>query len=80
MKGTLRKPRTPGGSWSYRLDLGYDDSGKRRQRQVGNFPTKRAAQAALESMTCWPPARHLRCAVEADRAGLPRRVDRHDQA
>ncbi len=47
MKGTLRKPRTPGGSWSYRLDLGYDDSGKRRQRQVGNFPTKREAQAAL---------------------------------
>ena len=47
MKGTLRKPRTPGGSWSYRLDLGYDDSGKRRQRQVGNFSTKREAQAAL---------------------------------
>ena len=47
MKGTLRKPRTPGGSWSYRLDLGYDDNGKRRQRQVGNFATKREAQAAL---------------------------------
>jgi len=47
MKGTLRKPCTPGGSWSYRLDLAYDDNGKRRQRQVGNFATKREAQAAL---------------------------------
>jgi integrase len=27
--------------------LGFDDAGKRRQRQVGGFATKRAAQAAL---------------------------------
>ncbi len=47
MKGAIRKPRTPGGAWSYRIDLGFDDAGKRRQRQVGNFTTKRAAQAAL---------------------------------
>jgi integrase len=47
LKGAIRKPRTPGGAWSYRIDLGFDDSGKRRQRQVGNFATKRVAQAAL---------------------------------
>lgn len=47
MKGAIRKPRTAGGAWSYRLDLGFDDAGKRRQRQVGNFATKREAQAAL---------------------------------
>lgn len=47
MKGAIRKPRTSGGAWSYRLDLGFDDAGKRRQRQVGNFATKREAQAAL---------------------------------
>lgn len=47
MKGSVRKPRSPGGKWSYRLDLGYDDEGKRRQREVGNFPTKREAQAGL---------------------------------
>ena len=47
MKGAIRKPRTPGGTWSYRIDLGFDDAGKRRQRQVGGFATKRAAQAAL---------------------------------
>jgi hypothetical protein len=47
MKGAIRKPRTPGGSWSYRIDLGFDGGGKRRQQQVGNFPTKREAQAAM---------------------------------
>ncbi len=47
MKGAIRKPRTSGGSWSYRIDLGFDDAGKRGQRQVGNFPTKREAQAAM---------------------------------
>jgi len=47
MKGAIRKPRTSGGAWSYRLDLGFDDAGKRRQRQVGNFATKREAQSAL---------------------------------
>jgi len=47
MKGAIRKPRTPGAAWSYRIDLGFDDAGKRRQRQVGNFATKREAQSAL---------------------------------
>ncbi len=37
MKGTLRKPRTPGGSWSYRLDLGYDDSGEAPSATGGQF-------------------------------------------
>ena len=47
MKGTHRKPRTAGGSWSYRIDTDADDLGRRRQREVGGFRTKREAQAAL---------------------------------
>jgi integrase len=47
MRGSVRKPRTDGGTWSYRLDLGFDDVGKRRQREIGGFRTKKEAQAAL---------------------------------
>ena len=47
MKGSVRKPRTAGGTWSYRLDLGIDTDGRREQKQVGGFRTKKAAQAAL---------------------------------
>jgi hypothetical protein len=47
MKGALRRPRSPGAVWGSRIDLGFDDRGKRRQRQVGNAATKRDAQAAL---------------------------------
>jgi integrase len=47
MKGSVRRPRTAGGTWSYRLDLGVDDTGRRGQKQVGGFRTKKAAQAAL---------------------------------
>jgi integrase len=47
MKGSVRKPRTAGGTWSYRLDLGIDTAGRREQKQVGGFRTKKAAQAAL---------------------------------
>ena len=43
----VRKPRTSGGKWSYRIDAGYDDRGRRRQREVGGFRTKKEAQAAL---------------------------------
>ena len=37
----------PGGTWSYRLDLGLDADGRRAQKQVGGFRTKKDAQAAL---------------------------------
>ena len=47
IKGSLRKPRTDGGTWSYRIDAGLDDRGRRRQREVGGFGTKKAAQTAL---------------------------------
>ena len=47
MKGSVRKPRTTGGTWSYRLDLGVDASGNRQQKQVAGFRTKKDAQAAL---------------------------------
>jgi integrase len=43
----LRKPRTAGGTWSYRIDLGVGPDGRRRQRQQGGFRTKREAQTAL---------------------------------
>ena len=52
MKGTVRKPRTAGGTWSYRLDLGLDAKGKRAQKQVSGFTSKKDAQAALnEALT-----------------------------
>jgi integrase len=47
VRGSLRKPRTPGGTWSYRLDLGIGPDGRRQQKQVSGFPTRRSAQAAL---------------------------------
>jgi len=47
MKGSVRKPRTDGGRSSYRLDLGLDDRGRRRQQEVGGFRTKKDAQTAL---------------------------------
>lgn len=45
--GSVRKPGNPGGTWSYRLDLGLDAEGGRLQKQVGGFRTKKDAQAAL---------------------------------
>src|SRR4051812_50184973 len=50
---SVRKPRTAGGTWSYRLDLGLDDRGRRREREVGGVPTREEAQAS----TTRPPAR-----------------------
>ena len=47
MRGSVRKPRTSGGTWSYRLDLDVDAAGQRFQKQVGGFRTKKEAQTAL---------------------------------
>jgi integrase len=47
MKGSIRRPRTANAAWGYRIDLGYDDSGQRRQQQVGGFRTKKEAEAAM---------------------------------
>ncbi len=41
------KPRSAGGTWSYRVDLGLDSDGRRAQIQVAGFRTKKDAQAAL---------------------------------
>ncbi len=41
MRGSVRKPRTDGGTWSYRLDLGFDYVGKRRQRGSAASPRRR---------------------------------------
>lgn len=50
MKGSIRKPRYANGGWGYRIDLGYDDSGQRRQQQVGGFRTKKEAEAAMSEV------------------------------
>lgn len=47
MKGSIRKPRTKGGTWAYRIDLGLGPDGRRDQKQVAGFRTRREAEAAL---------------------------------
>lgn len=47
MKGSVRRPRSQGGYWSYRIDLGIGSDGRRDQKQVGGFRTRKAAEAAL---------------------------------
>lgn len=44
MRGHVRKR---GSRWSYVVDVGRDESGKRRQKWVGGFRTKKDAQGAL---------------------------------
>lgn len=39
-----------GKTWSYVVDVGRDDAGKRRQRWKGGFRTKRDAQRALSEL------------------------------
>ena len=48
MKGSVRKPRTDDGTSSYRLCAVLDDRGRRRQREVGGFRTKKDAQTASD--------------------------------
>ena len=46
------RPSTTGrtaDSWQFVLDLGYDGAGKRRQLRRRGFPSRRAAQAALDA-------------------------------
>lgn len=47
MKGSVRAPRTPGGTWAYRVDLGVAPGGARSQRQVAGFGSREEAEAAL---------------------------------
>ncbi len=44
MRGSIRKR---GRTWTYVLDLGQDTGGRRRQKWVGGFATKRQAESAL---------------------------------
>lgn len=44
MKGSVRKK---GATWSFRLDLGKQDNGKRKQIERSGFKTEREAQAML---------------------------------
>lgn len=54
MKGTVRRRRTLGGTWSFRIDVGLDDRGWRRQSEVGGLRTKKDAQAALNDALSGP--------------------------
>ncbi len=47
VKGSVRSPRNPGGSWAYRLDLPAVRGQERRQVQVGGFASEAEARAAL---------------------------------
>ncbi|MGH9004961.1 MAG: site-specific integrase, partial [Acidimicrobiia bacterium] len=47
MKGGIRAPRTVGGTWAYRIDLGPAPGGGRNQRQVAGFGSRAEAEAAL---------------------------------
>lgn len=47
MKGSVRGPRTAGGTWAYRVDSGLGPDGRRAQRQVAGFPSREDAEAAL---------------------------------
>ncbi len=47
MKGAIRPPRTAGGTWAYRIDLGVGPDGCRNQKQVAGFLSRQEAEAAL---------------------------------
>lgn len=47
MKGSIRQPRTPGGTWAYRIDSEIGRDGRRGQRQVAGFASREDAEAAL---------------------------------
>jgi len=47
VKGGIRGPRTPGGTWAYRLDRGAGPDGRRRQEQLAGFACRQEAEAAL---------------------------------
>ena len=49
MNGSLRRPRSEGGSWAYRIDGVVGAGQARRQVQVGGFATEADAAVALES-------------------------------
>ena len=76
MRGSVRKPRTAGGTWSYRLDLGIDDEGDRCQKQVGGFRTKKEAQAALNDALSGIQHGTYVAPSRQTLGGVPRRLDR----
>jgi integrase len=47
MRGGIRAPRTPGGTWGYRIDLGPGPGGGRKQKQVAGFRSREEAEEAL---------------------------------
>ena len=47
VKGSVRAPRNPGGSWAYRIDLPAVRGQERCQVQVGGFVSEADARVAL---------------------------------
>ena len=51
MRGSVVRPAGRRRTWSFRIDVGRDpETGRRRQRWVGGFKTRKEAQAALARM------------------------------
>ena len=76
MKGSVRKPRTAGGTWSYRLDLGLDTDGRRAAEAGRWLPDEEGRAGRAQRGARRLAARHLRGAVAPDGRGVPRAVDR----
>jgi hypothetical protein len=47
MKGGIRSPRTAGGTWAYRIDLGLGLGERGNQKEVVAFRSREEAEAAL---------------------------------
>lgn len=52
LSGKRRKP------WLARITTGWTDEGKQQYKNIGTFPTKKEAQAALDSYLYVPEAQH----------------------
>ena len=50
VKGSVRPPRNPGGSWAYRIDVPAGEGQARRQIQMAGFATEAEARTALAAV------------------------------
>ncbi len=65
VKGSVRTPRNPGGSWAYRIDLPAVRGQARRQVQVGGFVSEADARVALaDALVEYGPDRPVRRAPD----------------
>ena len=76
IRGTVRKPRSAGGTWSYRVDLGLDSDGRRAQKTGRRIPNEEGRPGRAQRCRVERAARHLRCTVAPDAHLVPRAVGR----